>query len=211
MSKIIFYLVFCLEIMTGPLLFCQEYKKFEDLIWDFMIGDTDIVFMDDKRYLINKSFLINFNGYKNLYPEIEKVEAQLMTGSGSQDYDMTYTPYWLIQNDSIYLIGISLNTDGGIVKNGVLVYDYQLPAERFLRMEKFVNKRFEKGDIPQSCTKLIRRGYSIGTMFASWINGVYLIKQTKEFSQSDSEWYKAPIFKLTIKNGKIIKIEKIEI
>ena len=209
MRKGVFYLFFCVEALICSPLFSQEYKKNEELIWDLVSGETDIVFMDGCEYLTNKSFLINFDGYKNLYPEIEKVEEQFMLGGGSQDYDMTYTPFWLIRNDSIYLIGISLNTDGGIVKNGVLVYDNRLPVERFLRMEKFVNKRFEKGDIPQACKKLIRPEYSIGIMFASWVNGVYYMKQTKEFSQSYSDWYKIPILKLTIKDGKIIKTEKV--
>ncbi|MGL6179604.1 MAG: hypothetical protein ACRC13_10450 [Tannerellaceae bacterium] len=209
MSIRVFYIVVCFALLKGTFLASQEYKKFEDLIMDLQWGETDYVFKDSLMYLLNKSFLIDFDGYKNLYPEIGKSEVSFAEGGGSIDYDMNYTPFWLIRNDSIYLIGISLNSDRGRKNDGTVELEDQLPAERFLRMEKFVNKRFEKGDIPQVCAKLIRPGYSIGIMFASWVNGVYYIKQTKKYSQKSSDWLKSPNWRLTVKDGKIIKTETV--
>lgn len=116
----------------------------------------------------------------------------------------------MIQGDSIYLIGISLNTDRGQIVDGEIIYpDFRLPIERFLRMEKLVKKKFEKTEEPMVDIEGMSSMFSCGRMFASWVSGVYYIKLVMEFDYDIDTWKKEPILKLTIKDGTIIKTEKI--
>lgn len=175
------------------------------MMWE----DTDVIIMDNQRYLINKSLLIHFDGYKNIYPEIEKAEVSFEYGAGSSDYNMNYTPYWLIKNDSIFLVGISLNSDAGIVKDGIIEYDIRLPSERFCRMEELVKNKFDKREKLSVDIKCMPSKYSSGKIFASWVIGIFYIKQIMEFDYDIYKWKKEPILKLTIKDGKVIKTEKV--
>ncbi|MGL5563294.1 MAG: hypothetical protein ACRDCN_11820 [Tannerellaceae bacterium] len=196
--------------MNGLTVYSREYKTRNDLIKDLMWDDTDVVIMENQQYLINKSFLQYFDGYKNIYPEISKAYISYEYGSASADYEMNYIPYWMIQGDSIYLIGISLNTDRGQLENGKIIYpDFRLPIERFLRMEKLVKKKFEKTEEPMVDIKGMSSRFSCGRMFASRVSGVYYIKPVMEFDYDIDTWKKEPIMKLTIKDGKIIKTEEV--
>lgn len=205
-----------LTFIVGLLPICaQEYKTRADLLHDMEWGDTDVVIMNGEIYLINKSFLINFKGYKNIFPEIPKVEEMRLSGDISSDYDMPYRPFWVIDNDSIYLVGIGLNGDS-YSPDYEPIHRFDLPKERFRRVERLVGKQFKKGLISEKLyTNILEPVFSDGVILGTWINGVYYIKPifdnvknsfTKEFFE---KWKKAPILKLTIQDGKIIKTEKV--
>lgn len=200
-----YFMTIILMIAAIPSIFAQEYKNEVELAEDLLWGQTDVVFMDGKEYLINKALLSNFEGYKDLYPEILKEEYVVIPEGGlSRDFDTPYCPYFVIHDSLIYLVGISLNSDGSRTS------DFPLPIERFMRMEKLINKRFEKGLIPEDLYKTeIKPNYSIGTMFAPWVNGIYYIKQVNDGSLETGTWIYRPAIRLTIKNGKVMLIEKV--
>lgn len=81
-------------------IYAQEYKTRADLLHDMEWDDTDAVIMNGERYLINNSFLINFKGYKDIFPEIPKVEEMRLSVDISSDYDMPYRPFCVIDNTS---------------------------------------------------------------------------------------------------------------
>lgn len=207
-----YFMAILLMFVMIPSIFSQEYKNEEELAEDVLWGQTDVVFMDGKEYLINKALLADFEGYKDLYPEILKEEYTVMPEGGlSRDFDTPYCPYFLIDDSLIYLVGIKLNSDIIRVSSEMgTTCDYYLPIERFMRMEKLVNKRFEKGLIPEDLYMAeIMPNYSIGTMFASWVNGIYYIKQVNDGSLETGTWIYRPALRLTIKNGKVMHIEKV--
>ena len=212
MRKLLMSMLINIQLVFGLVAYSQQFTERDSIIGNMMWEDTDIILMNKRYYLIDKSLLGCFEGYKDLYPEIIKSHIDYAFGGGSTDWDMNYFPYWVIDNGLVYLVGISLNHDDmriHIDENNFR-YDYKLPMERFMRMEKLVNKRFEKGLIPDDLyMTLIKPNYSIGAMFASWVNGVYYIKEMKNYNKSISEWTKEPILKLTIENGNIIKTEEI--
>lgn len=79
-------------------IYAQEYKTRADLLHDMEWDDTDAVIMNGERYLINKSFLVNFKRYKNIFPEIPKVEEMRLSVDISSD--MPYRPFCVIDNTS---------------------------------------------------------------------------------------------------------------
>lgn len=210
MKKIVFYILLIQQLLMGLSVYSQEYNSRKEIIKDLMIDDTDVVIMDNQLYLINMSLLHRFDGYKNLYPEIRKSYISYEYGSASADYEMNYIPYWLIQGDSIYLIGISLNTDQSKMESGERIYiDFRLPVERFTRMEKLVKTKFEKAKEPLVDIKCMLPKNSSGKIFASWVTGIYYIKPVMEFDRNPDTWGKEPILKLTVKDGKVVKTEEV--
>lgn len=205
-----------LTFVIGLLPICaQEYKTRADLLYDMEWDDTDVVIMNGERYLINKSFLINFKGYKDIFPEILKEEVMRLSGDSSADYDMPYQPFWVIDNDLIYLVGIGLNGDSYSATSEALTR-IDLPKERFKRVEQLVGKQFEKRLISEKLyTNILEPVFSDGAIFGTWINGVYYIKpiynnvKNSFTKESFEKWEKEPILKLTIKDGKIIKTVKV--
>lgn len=197
--------------MMGVSVYAQEYKDRKEIINDLLSGDTDALIIDNNRYLINKSPLNFFEGYKDLYPEIPKAEINFNFATDTYDYHMNYKPYWSIQGDSLILTGISLNTDGEFNKadKGKKQYKVQLREERYQRMEKLVNKKFDKISIPSDNEEFLRQKNTSGAMFASWVSGVYYIKPTNDNNLTSESWSKAPMLKLTLKEGKIVKTEEI--
>lgn len=212
MRKLLMSMLINIQLVFGFVAYSQQFTERDSIIGNMMWEDTDIILMNKRYYLIDKSLLGCFEGYKDLYPEIIKSHIDYAFGGGSTDWDMNYFPYWVIDNGLVYLVGISLNHDDmriHIDENNFR-YDYKLPMERFMRMEKLVNKRFEKGLIPEDLYKTkIKPNYSIGAMFVSWVNGIYYIKQTNDGSLETGAWIYKPAVRLTIKNGKIMLIEKV--
>ena len=212
MRKLLMCILIKIQLAFGLVAYSQQFTERDRIIGNMMWEDTDIVLMNKRYYLIDKSLLGCFEDYKDLYPEIIKSHIDYAFGGGSTDWNMNYFPYWLIDNGLVYLVGISLNHDDLRIHidEDNFRYDYKLPMERFMRMEKLVNKRFEKGLISENLyMTLIEPNYSIGAMFASWVNGVYYIKEMNNSNKRISEWTKEPILKLTIENGNIITIEEV--
>ena len=212
MRKLLMCILIKIQLAFGLVAYSQQFTERDRIIGNMMWEDTDIVLMNKRYYLIDKSLLGCFEDYKDLYPEIIKSHIDYAFGGGSTDWNMNYFPYWLIDNGLVYLVGISLNHDDLRIHidEDNFRYDYKLPMERFMRMEKLVNKRFEKGLISENLyMTLIKPNYSIGAMFASWVNGVYYIKEMNTSNKRISEWTKEPILKLTIENGNIITIEEV--
>lgn len=212
MRKLLMCILIKIQLAFGLVAYSQQFTERDRIIGNMMWEDTDIVLMNKRYYLIDKSLLGCFEDYKDLYPEIIKSHIDYAFGGGSTDWNMNYFPYWLIDNGLVYLVGISLNHDDLRIHidEDNFRFDYKLPMERFMRMEKLVNKRFEKGLISENLyMTLIEPNYSIGAMFASWVNGVYYIKEMNNSNKRISEWTKEPILKLTIENGNIITIEEV--
>ncbi|MGL5227741.1 MAG: hypothetical protein ACRC77_06100, partial [Bacteroidales bacterium] len=105
-------IAFMLLPMMGVSVYAQEYNDRKDIINDLLSDDTDALTIDNQRYLINKSPLNTFTGYKDIYPEIPNSEINFDIATDTYDYNMNYKPHWQIRGDSLMLTGISLNTDG---------------------------------------------------------------------------------------------------
>ncbi|MGL4292512.1 MAG: hypothetical protein ACRCSQ_02890 [Bacteroidales bacterium] len=204
-------IVLMLLPMIGVQAYAQEYNDRKEIINDLLSDDTDALIIGNQRYLINKSPLYIFTGYKDIYPEIPKSEINFDIATDTYDYDMNYKPHWQIRGDSLMLTGISLNTDGEYTadNNGKQQYNIQLREERYKRMEKLVNKKFDKMSVPKEDKEFLRQKDSSGFMFASWVSGIYYIKSINDTHLTLESWSKEPMLKLTLKDGKVVKSEKI--
>lgn len=200
-------IAFMLLPMMGVSVYAQEYNDRKDIINDLLSDDTDALTIDNQRYLINKSPLNTFTGYKDIYPEIPKSEINFDIATDTYDYNMNYKPHWQIRGDSLMLTGISLNTDGEFTADKQC--NIQLREERYKRMEKLVNKKFDKMSVPKEDKQFLSQKDSSGSMFASWVSGVYYIKPVNDTHLTLESWSNEPMLKLTLKDGKIVKSEKI--
>ncbi|MEA4995733.1 MAG: hypothetical protein VB079_04485 [Petrimonas sp.] len=192
---------------------------------------TDMLYLNDTvLYLMTKSPLEVFSGYKNLYAsykEIHPVEISVPIISQLPPSDKTtYQVIWVLKDSNLYLTDISFYSIDFCNYKSVFPNN-----EQYKLMEKLTKVKFdEKYPIPSGNPPLTFHN-SIGMMPAKWFNDTILIKisasqylggQGKELpiycsdandtiwikrpaqTMEVDKWLKIPSEELVFKNGKLI-------
>lgn len=150
------------------------------------------------NYLINKSPLSYFSGYKSVYQEentVVIVDNPLFEKFGVQGgNEKDYSAVWLIMANNLYLCDI-FQKIGNKEKN-----------ELYSLMENFLKMKFDINNIP---TPNIPTGVH-GLIKASWFTDtLYVKKSNRDESLNYRQWQEMPYIRLIFKKGEIISSDTI--
>jgi|GEM_PF-2779580 hypothetical protein len=166
----------------------------------------DLLYLNDSiTYLMNKSPLEIFSGYKNLYDsyqEIVMVELKMEFGTEIHPFDnASYQVIWCLRDSILYLSDIKFYS--------INIHDYKsiFPNnEQYKLMEKLTKVDFDTTKPPLSSDPFRHRN-TIGMMAARWLNDTLLIKKSRESFEDIDKWIETPCEELIFKNGKLISME----
>lgn len=166
---------------------------------------SDLLQINDSIvYLMNKSPLEKFSGYKDLYSsykEISIVEVSFVFGTEIQPVNNTrYQVIWCLRDGMLYLSDINFYS----INNS----DYKAlfpDNEQYKLMEKLTEVNFDKTKVPLSGNPFRHRN-TIGMMPAKWLDDTILIKKARKLSENTDQWIGTPCEELVFKGGKLISM-----
>ena len=171
---------------------------------------SDLLYINDSIvYLMNKSPLETFSGYKDLYnsyKEIVLIELKMELGGEIPPFNNTrYQVIWCLRDSILYLSDIKFYS----VRN----CDYKVlfpDNEQYKLMEKLTKVDFDRTKHPLSGDPFRHRN-TIGMMPAIWSNDTLLIKRSRESFEDIDKWIETPCEELIFKNGKLISMRTTDI
>lgn len=153
------------------------------------------------KYLINKSPLAYFNGYKSIYRDDPSTVLTYYDPFPPLPYrtdgisEKEYIATWVMLNDQLYLCNVWIHS--------------KKPDEKFIypRMEKLVGKTFSKRNI----SKIDIPVPSYGLIPAKWFTDTLFIKKANQLEKplQRNEWQVKPYLRLIFKKGKLVSIETV--
>jgi hypothetical protein len=176
---------FFLLILLLPLGMTAQKKH----VWDsdFWGQTIDVLLWDDVEYIVNKSPLAYFNGYKSIFGELttDKFNPEVPV-----ELEKNYRAKWMIYDNSLLLYDVE-------VLNGAESYPNKLK-----QLEKLTKHKF------QSDINYINQ-YPNGVMFASWFSGFIYVKRLPKQGETycDCMYQCEKFTKLGFRNGKLIHQE----
>lgn len=163
---------------------------------NIICASSDLLYYNETRYLLDKSFLSSFKNYQSLYPSKEIIMVEIHFGAWGNLTDKNYYPIWLLHDSILYLRDIQFR--------GPHTKEKYANGKQYKIMEKLTGCKFSTDfHIKTSCP--INRDY--GSMRADWVTGVFYIKEEYD---PYYEWKKKPLYKLVFKNGKLISSKPIK-
>ncbi len=154
------------------------------------------------KYLINKSPLAYFNGYKSIYRD----DPLMVLISLSSEYppppygsegvsEKEYIATWVLLNNQLYLCNIWIR------------FIYRDDKFLYPPMEKLVGKAFSKKNI----SKIDIPIPFYGLMPATWFTDTLFIKKAnqREKPLQADEWQVKPYLRLIFKKGKLVSTETV--
>ncbi|MDO5572268.1 MAG: hypothetical protein Q4F97_12520 [Bacteroidales bacterium] len=181
-------------------LFIHLYSQSSDTVF---IGTTDRVYFENdyEKHFINRSFLSEFKGFKDWFPDISKTKEMDFFAFDVPPVFLQYIPVWIVEDSVIYLVGIEYFLEN----ERISIEKRIMSIEKYTGFEFCIKefKNFAIEELPEyksiSNTKALK---------ASWVNGVFYTKRARRAGEPYMNWKEKGFDKLTIKNGKIISIEK---
>ncbi len=233
-----FLLIFLLINSLIGLIEAQQFPKSKNLS-EFMRKSktTDILYINDTVvYLMDKSPLEVFSGYKDLYALSnlpQTADLPWMPFGVRVNRPATYNVIWCLRDSMLYLSDIDISNAS------FCEYKSFFPNnEQYTLMEKLTKMKFDKKyPLPYSSRPLTYHN-TIGMMPATWCNDTILIKISRgqylggrgeplpiycpdindtirikrpARSMEIDKWIKIPSEELVFKNGKLISRETTDI
>ncbi|MDO5557928.1 MAG: hypothetical protein Q4G05_06840 [Clostridia bacterium] len=144
-----------------------------------------------RQFSISKSFIKDFVGYKDIFPSLDFNEVSYFTPQYS---DKNYSINWIVIDSLIYLAKVEGISD--INNNRLHILKTNKVIENMTK-RKF-NTSYKVDELSQNIVEP-------NILFADWINGDYYIQTQDSKSWNPKD---AVVFKIVIKNGKIIEKKK---
>lgn len=191
--------------LTGSTLYMNaQVRDTCTFYYNFIDSSSDIFHYEGKKYLMEKSPLDFFEGYRELYNEIPKFLVETMPGGGS--VDKNYAAGWIIRDGELYLSNINFKDCVGVLPDGVekLYPDNEV----FKRMERLTQRKFEKYTYSKGFN-YIPNPY--GFLKASWFTGTLFVKRPLDSDRQETlaHWQAEPSLRLIFQEGKLISITKV--
>ena len=201
-KKILLILCFCLSFQ----LFAQEIKMKADILLDEfsvnLLKTSDGLYIVDNpdKYLMNKSPLSHFDGYRSIYSEDRSMIITHGTPFPSPPYgsegvsEKEYTATWLLLNTQLYLCRVHFPFERK--RDDKTVYP---------PMEKFTGKRFNRKNIPD-----IEIGEWIyGLLPATWFTDTLYVKKanTEKDHLYREVWQRRHYLRMIFNKGKLVSTE----
>jgi hypothetical protein len=173
---------------------------------------SDVLYTNDSTYfLMNKSPLKQFPGYKKLYED--KLEPYGIVYAYLEwlirpDPASNYMVDWYLQNNLLYMSNILPNLPSDKIEK-------TFPGdELYKRMEKLTGVKFEK--VYEDHTSYTYKEYKYnpptgqnrpappGAMPAIWFSDTIIVKRAARYEEAPEKWIKEPCRELIFKDGKLI-------
>ena len=167
-----------------------------------MFSTPDELYLDGEKYLIEKSFLSFFYGYRILYPNVEITEVLKGYGTSGGPNGLNYYPVWLLQDSILYLREISFYHKNSYVKK---IFP---EMEQYKLMEKLTGQKFQKDN--DALNEIEPKSSGLGSMKACWVEGVFYAKKARKTNESIDLWEQLSYRKIVFKAGKLVSIDKVE-
>lgn len=157
----------------------------------------DYIYIDSTIYMMHKSPLEYFKGYKNLYNEysqVQAVEQKIIYGQSVPSGDNKYQCSWYIIDDMLYLGNISFYTID--INEMELIFPNN---NHYKMMENLTGISFNKSHIPMS----IYSSFDFGVMPVTWFSDTLLLKEVRSYDEDITSWDNMPCKELTFIKGKL--------
>lgn len=199
------YILFILLLVfsSNSFVYAQSInKKYYEFIRN--AKTPDVLYVNDSIvYLINKSPLDAFPGYKSLYSrykEIATVELKVEFGTEIHPFNnTTYQVIWCLKDNMLYLSDIYFYS--------IANHDYAsiFPNnEQFKLMKKLTKVDFDTTKPPLTSDPF-KHSNTIGMMPATWFNDTLFIKRARKSFEDIEKWLlSTPSEELIFENGKLI-------
>ena len=207
------FLIFLLVSVSTSFVEAQQLprnKKYSEFMRK--VKTTDLLYINDSIvYLMSKSPLDVFSGYKDLYDSYEEVtpaeiRIEVFGAQIPPEKDTKYQVIWCIKDSILYMADIRFYSIS------MTNYDLVFPDnEQYILMGKLTNVCFDKAIPPLSNYPSLQTNM-IGLMPATWSNDTVLIKRARKSSFEDiDKWFETPCEELIFKNGKLISMRTTDI
>ncbi|MEA4917836.1 hypothetical protein [Proteiniphilum sp.] len=194
-------------------LFSQQSKRDTIPIWEDyfrykILKSNDILFIDGDSdpYLVSRSPLSSFKGYKKIYkkhnfPEYMPRYFEDRTSTGP--YDKEFQCVWLIRDKQLYLTRILFDN----------VEIDQGRKDQYAIMEQFTGEKFDTryNDISEGDTIIAKVNERYGLMPVTWFSDTLYVKKSHNYNEpGDQEknvldWRRRNYTQMIFKSGKLVK------
>lgn len=163
-----------------------------------------------QHYSINKSFLKQFDGYKNIFPTLEFLEVNYV---GPQSSDKNYSLNWVVIDSVLYLArikGICNDNDSILAKINGHAKIEKMVGSKFNVPYKTYSAPLESKSESTQTSWVSSYNHFVEPMImkADWVSGEYYIHKFNGESYYGNDKNKN-VFKLLIDKGKIISRNQI--
>lgn len=215
-------------------LYGQKVEMKADVLFDDfthkLLKTFDVLYFadDSDKYLINKSPLSHFYGYRKIYSDTVIIHGNSFDlpfdadGNSEKEYEVSRV---IVQSDSFLPFGLPFGSEGNSEKEYIatwLLINTQLylcrihfPFERkrndeivYPLMEKFTGKCFKRKNIPN----IEISGPIYGLMPADWFTDTLYVKKAnpKKEPLNRDIWQKKQYMRMIFNKGKLVSTEVVE-
>lgn len=150
---------------------------------------SDRFCMDERSYLMDRSALSDFPGYKDIFRPDTIVMGSLPVPGKEGKFDKFYVVQWGLHRDSLYLQAV----------------DYDRRVAQTIKNPEVLHRLIEK---------LTERTFDTsGRIFADWVNGCYRVKlpdtpippqEMPPLKNESRHWSMRQYVELTFRNGRLV-------
>ncbi len=193
-------------IFLTPVLLCWSQMKKEappEKLNIFFWNTNDDFIWKDERFLLNKSPLSTFAGYKNIFPRIGRFVIDYESGTSGRP-EKNYSAKWILIDSTLFLSNVILDIPNNMEKS---IDDYYPQNESYKIVEYLTGIRFGKKYMANTISQPIT---PLGIMPALWVTDTLVIKRARKFPKETIEkWNESPYYKLIFERGKLLSAQKI--